>query len=1457
MLDFRVGFRKSASSYAFDGIRTMARPTTFRHRSSSGGSPSEMIGASSNYSESTVPLPTLKAASHMMYMTLHLKDVSGKSFLHTIDSSNISLAKALLDRAQQVDFLWEKTPKVNNLEDKQQQYYDKTKWLHDFLLNPDEENGYTPLHWAVWNKNIAAILLLLRHALNAGNIHSTSRLTHRPAMVIEGDATANELAQKMAQAVDNEGLTPLQLLQHLQHHELERCRMSLPKPSFVTTARPISERSQRRPSFDSTLDDDDEQDEFGSLRRDMRLLASLSTDRNHRNTGHKASSSDTYDLPPYACEVLTFGPAHHCALGVPQGGGGGQNKSSSTTHFRPQRVQAFGLDAIGREGSATAIAASTHHTLVVTRDGHLFTFGLGTGGRLGTGDERHRPLPTRVLGALMKRNVTAIAAAENHSLCVTSDGNVFAWGSDRFGQLGVTTNDESQTTTRCLPRRVDELKQIHCVAVAAGEKHSVALSRRGEVYVWGDNSAGQLGVSRRNGFQRVHRVDALWNATPSKQAIAIAASGMSTVVLTSPTGKTGQNVNSVYSWGHGNHMPIKVQFGIARGGNQRSYHVNPVSIACAKYHNVVVTADGRVYTWGLHREPLGSDTSKKSYTQSMVIASPQLVTGMLPENGGGLAVAVAASENHTAVLTDCGSLFTWGASHGNNVLGHEGVRWQPIPKRVPGVHRAVAVASAKEHTVLLIGASFPDVPIPSSSSSLEYRCAAVVAQHVDLFNVIPVLIMSERSQNSFLIEYCQEFVRRNLDGVLNLGRKSEMNSYLDEQLADGLHILLHQERDGHHHPFIFDVVTAGNSNRPSFRAEVTCCSPDWARACQILEKRLPTSCQVKLRVISSVHRRLRRSRGSSFAEEHRAKSTTTTGDVSKVLETGFQGCSDRCLMLTATMDLSSSDAVKAKYDSLTKEVRGIRKRLNQIVKLIDTEPSSEPMELSVEQQEKVSRRPLLQADLAVLERALERVTQRMREYNLLCQPMESAEKELKCDENATDENEHDPNRRPSPHRCSTCDIECPDENSYMFHLNGRKHRNRVLQVAEDEKRQTAAIMEENQNGVVRWDDPVASEVRRNDSGTAITIAPFYKLPPPPHPVLDIVETPNSVAAPKAAKWASPSVSPKTPKGFRDILKEESEKASNSARKGDQMKVLASTVPMLSSGDCRSPKSIKSAGAVPSTPMKSSALKLPAGSAAPLKSPPWAAATVSQFPVKATKVLKVPGGSVPPSKSPPDDSGGGSQTPLKQSAVMKLPIGSAPPPKCPPWAASGVHVSQVFPTTPTLHGRPTQLDEDSVKRVGISLGDFMTKSPGVLALETPPATFSAAQAKIVAPPTWSTPKTIVKTLETPKQQSKGLLEIQQEEEAYNQVQGKDSIINKWYVGRREKTGSLVEIQEEDSKEREFRLLVEEQRRIEEQIQREREEQEKIRGHSKRRNQKSPKPQNKAKGNRESQNTPQQL
>lgn len=127
---------------------------------------------------------------------------------------------------------------------------------------------------------------------------------------------------------------------------------------------------------------------------------------------------------------------------------------------------------------------------------------------------------------------------------------------------------------------------------------------------------------------------------------------------------------------------------------------------------MAITKDGRVYTWGLHAESLGIERtsakpSKKNdgewttasddkrrprsnsfqgssgnSSSSSTISSPQLVVGMLPENGGGKAVAVSASENHTAIVTSEGHCFTWGNSIGTDSLGHKGVRWQQCPRKV-------------------------------------------------------------------------------------------------------------------------------------------------------------------------------------------------------------------------------------------------------------------------------------------------------------------------------------------------------------------------------------------------------------------------------------------------------------------------------------------------------------------------------------------------------------------------------------------------------------------------------------------------------------------------------------------------------------------------------------------------------------------------------------------------------
>jgi len=139
--------------------------------------------------------------------------------------------------------------------------------------------------------------------------------------------------------------------------------------------------------------------------------------------------------------------------------------------------------------TAVYVAAGDDHTVCITEDGSLFSWGCNDNGQLGVGDTEKRRVPTLVTGLQGKR-VVHVAAGEVHTVCSTADGSVFTWGSGVCGQLGLG-DDESN---RLLPTLVrGELQGKQVMQVAAGDKHSACVTHDGSVYTWGANEQGQLG----------------------------------------------------------------------------------------------------------------------------------------------------------------------------------------------------------------------------------------------------------------------------------------------------------------------------------------------------------------------------------------------------------------------------------------------------------------------------------------------------------------------------------------------------------------------------------------------------------------------------------------------------------------------------------------------------------------------------------------------------------------------------------------------------------------------------------------------------------------------------------------------------------------------------------------------------------------------------------------------------
>ena len=95
------------------------------------------------------------------------------------------------------------------------------------------------------------------------------------------------------------------------------------------------------------------------------------------------------------------------------------------------------------------------------------------------------------------------------------------------------------------------------------------------------------------------------------------------------------------------------------------------------------------------------------------------------------------------------------------------------------------------------------------------------------------LHLSFLSQSAFLIQYCKKFIHKNLDGVLNVAKKSVMNQYLD-MLAETTYRAGKRYRDDHHHPLVFDVLAAGNVGRPSFDRSWFSDFEEWIQGCKEL-----------------------------------------------------------------------------------------------------------------------------------------------------------------------------------------------------------------------------------------------------------------------------------------------------------------------------------------------------------------------------------------------------------------------------------------------------------------------------------------------------------------------------------------------------------------------------------------------------------------------------------------------
>ena len=124
-------------------------------------------------------------------------------------------------------------------------------------------------------------------------------------------------------------------------------------------------------------------------------------------------------------------------------------------------------------------------SLAVNNDGTLWSWGKNNFGQLGLGNTVYRSSPVQV-GTLTTWSTTA--TGNGHVLAIKTNGTLWAWGKDGYGHLGLGT----YYLNKSAPVQVGTLAIWS--AVSAGFNGSSAVKTDGTLWVWGNNSNGQLGL---------------------------------------------------------------------------------------------------------------------------------------------------------------------------------------------------------------------------------------------------------------------------------------------------------------------------------------------------------------------------------------------------------------------------------------------------------------------------------------------------------------------------------------------------------------------------------------------------------------------------------------------------------------------------------------------------------------------------------------------------------------------------------------------------------------------------------------------------------------------------------------------------------------------------------------------------------------------------------------------------
>lgn len=282
---------------------------------------------------------------------------------------------------------------------------------------------------------------------------------------------------------------------------------------------------------------------------------------------------NTTNVPSW--NQIATGP--HFALGIKPDGslwGWGRNEIGQLG----LNSTIFGVDISPTQvgtSSWIAVAAGDSFSVAIRSDGKLFTFGANNYGQLGLGNYVHRSSPTQV----GTNNWAKIAAGASAAFGITTTGTLFAWGGQNYGVLG----NGWEFTTETAPR---QLGSSSWTFVAAGLSNTSAIRSDGKLFIWGGNASGQLGI---NSALVAGRSSPVQLGTNSWSMVTIGNNHIAAI----------RSDNKLFVWGDNGYGQI------GTGPNTIVSYSSPVQIGTSNWTNVAggehstyAVSNSTLFTWG-------------------------------------------------------------------------------------------------------------------------------------------------------------------------------------------------------------------------------------------------------------------------------------------------------------------------------------------------------------------------------------------------------------------------------------------------------------------------------------------------------------------------------------------------------------------------------------------------------------------------------------------------------------------------------------------------------------------------------------------------------------------------------------------------------------------------------------------------------------------------------------------